>query len=108
MTIENVNVALLKAELEARAQESRALKRILGATWKEPMDEAQRALVRCRRRTTELCILRAYLRGRFHLARPLREGAYAGMTWDRERYHALVAARLAGEFSAAPASEARP
>src|SRR5690606_1131788 len=98
MSIENVSLHLLVAELRARAEESRALKAALRTTWREPMGDVQRALVRCRRRTTELCILRAWLRGRRHLQRPLREGAYPGMSWDRERHHALVAARVAADF----------
>lgn len=98
MTIENVSLPLLKAELAHHAETSRALKRLLCTTWKEPMADVQRELVRVRRRATELCILRAWLRGRCHLQKPLRDGAYPGMEWDRERYHALVAARVAADL----------
>lgn len=62
------------------------------------MAEEQRQLLRLRRRITDLCVLVAHLRGRFHLQAPLREGAYPGMTWDRAAWHAEVAARLAREL----------
>lgn len=106
--IHHVNLHLLRAALRAHAEESRALKAALRRTWTTPMGQVQRALRRCQRRTTELCILRAFLRGRMHLEKPLREGAYPGMSWDGPRYHALVAARLAAELfaSESPTKEA--
>ncbi|HRG99868.1 MAG TPA: hypothetical protein PLR99_26665, partial [Polyangiaceae bacterium] len=58
--------------LRARAEESRALKVLLRATWTRPMAEEQRHLARLRRRITDLCVLGAHLRGRFHLARAPR------------------------------------
>lgn len=98
----NVNVAALVAEIRSLARESRRLKDILRETWPEPVPDviiaAQRAWVISRRRSTRLLILRAWLRGRFHLQKPLREGAYPGMKWDRERYHCLVAEQVSQEF----------
>jgi hypothetical protein len=90
MTIENVSLTVLKTELARLAEDSRRLKRWLRTTWTRPMADVQQELVRVRRRTTELCILRAWLRGKMHLQKPLREGAYPGMEWDRARYHELV------------------
>lgn len=100
----NVDLDRLRAELAAHAVRSKALKAELRRPWTEPMADVQRALHRCRRRTTELCILRAWMRGRCHLERPLREGAYPDMTWDRARYHVLVAERVAAELAVAVAS----
>ena len=99
MKNEDIDVAALVAAIRALAAESKNLKRALRRTWTEPMGETQKALVRCRRRTTELCVLRAWLRGRFHLQKPLREGAYPGMEWDRERWHRLTAERAARDFA---------
>ena len=95
----NINLARLGTDLTALAREAILLKRALRTTWTRPMAEEQRALVRLRRRTTELCVLRAFLRGRRHLQRPLREGAYPGMTWDGEAWHAKVAERVAKDYA---------
>lgn len=97
------DIPAVVAALRAHADESRRLKALLRQTWTEPMQEVQAALLRCQRRTTELCILRAYLRGRLHLEGPLRAGAFPGMSWDRERYHRSVAERVAQDF--APSAE---
>lgn len=97
-TVMNIDESRLVAEIQERAAESKRLKAVLRRPWTEPMRDAQRALVACRRRTTSLCILRAWTRGRFHLQKPLREGAYPTMTWDRERYHELVAQKTAQDF----------
>lgn len=98
MSIENVSLSALVAAIRARADESRALKRRLRQPWTEPMADAQRALVRCRRQTTRLLILRAWLRGRLHLVSPPRDGWSPTMTWDRERHHRLVAETVARDF----------
>jgi hypothetical protein len=98
---EQIDVSRLVAEIRARGCENARLKKALSERWTGPMADVQRALVASRRRTTELVILRAWLRGRLHLQRPLRERAYPGMAWDRERYHRLVAERLAAEFQRA-------
>ncbi|MCA9609237.1 MAG: hypothetical protein KC619_26730 [Myxococcales bacterium] len=95
-----VNLGALLAAIAARAAESRALKKQLRRPWTEPegMADLQRALVRGRRETTRLLILRAWLRGRFHLSAPPRDGWSPTMTWDRERYHRLVAETVARDF----------
>ena len=101
--------ALLSSLLDARARESRGLKGLLRATWVRPMAEEQRHLARLRRRITDLCFLRAQLRGRFHLDRAPREGHAEGHAeghheghhegvWDRAAWHAEVAARVAREL----------
>lgn len=50
--------------LEARI---RSLKTMLRTTWTEPMAAVQRSLIACKHEATELCILRAHLRGKQHL-----------------------------------------
>jgi hypothetical protein len=89
----------LVADLATLAKEARDLKRRLRQTWTRPMAEEQRKLVRVRRRTTELCVLRAFSRGRYHLQRALLEGAYPGMKWDRDEWHTAVAGRVAKDYS---------
>jgi hypothetical protein len=88
----------LREALITKSEECRRLKKRLRRTWVEPMADVQRAHVRARRRMTELCVLRAFTRGRRHLKKPLREGAFPGMEWDSERYHQSVAARVAQDF----------
>ena len=61
------------------------------------MADVQRALVRARRRATELNILRAHLRGKRHLTRAPRD-AVAGAVWDAAAHHSQVAARVAAEY----------
>lgn len=98
----HVDLRALVAALHANARRSRELKSLLRRPWPEgetaQMAAHQRALVRLRRETTELCVLRAWLRGRFHLRKPLREGAWPGMVWNQARYHADVAERVARRF----------
>ncbi len=93
-----IDVNALRMALVKQAEECRALKQRLRRTWTEPMAEVQIAHVRARRRATELCVLRAHARGRYHLQKPLREGAFPGMEWNRERYHQSVAAKVALDF----------
>lgn len=82
------DLARLRAARSALDLQILAHKRELRARWQRPMHAEQRELLRCKRQATELCILRAWLRGRWHLA-------------DHERC-AEVAARLAPQFHRAP------
>jgi hypothetical protein len=101
----HIDTRRLVADLAALAMEACALKALLGATWTRPMADEQRRLARLRRRTTELCVLRAFARGRWHVTSPLREGAYPGMKWDRDAWNAAVAERVAKDYVAAAARE---
>ena len=63
----NINIPQLKQdrrELEARI---RLVKKALRSTWTKPMADTQYELISLKRQATELCILRAYARGRWHL-----------------------------------------
>ncbi len=53
----------------------RELKRLLRARWTRPMADEQRELCRLKHRATELCALRAFARGRFHLQKAPRDAA---------------------------------
>ena len=94
-----IDMPRLVADLRAVAEAIKAEKRVLGATWTGPMAEHQRRLGHLRWRATELCVLRARLRGRYHIAAMTPEG-------EREEYHATVAARVAGDYAKAPAQSA--
>ncbi len=90
---EQIDTSRLVRDIKELSMEARALKERLRQRWVEPMGEVQRALRRLKWRITKLCILRAWQRGRYHLQKPLRDGAYPGMPWDRDAFHA----RIAGE-----------
>jgi hypothetical protein len=79
-----IDHARLRAARAALDLQILALKRELRARWQRPMHLEQRELLRCKHLATELCILRAWLRGRWHLA-------------DHERC-VEVATRLAPDF----------
>jgi len=64
----DIDLPRLRAARSALDLQILALKRVLRVRWERPMPDEQRALVRCKHAATELCILRAGLRGRWHLA----------------------------------------
>ncbi len=80
----------LRADLRALACECRALKDLLGTTWMRPMADEQRHLVRLRWRATELCVLRAWSRGKRHCGQPAGD---EGAAW-----HAKIAERVAKDY----------
>jgi hypothetical protein len=97
----NIDMTRLRRDLAELASESHDVKKILRATWTREMKDEQRKLVRLRRRATELHVLLAFARGRFHLQKPLREGSYPGMKWDQAAWHAQVAERVAKDYAVA-------
>ncbi len=88
---EQIDTSRLVRDIKELSVEARALKDRLRQTWVEPMGEVQQALCRLKWQITRLCILRAWQRGRYHLQKPLRAGAYPGMTWDPDAFHARIA-----------------
>ena len=97
-----IDVARLRSDLVEAAREARDLKRVLRASWTKPMADEQHALAELRRRTTALCILRALLRGRYHLAKAPREGRSPDSEWNREQYHHKIAERVARDYELLP------
>lgn len=63
----NIDIRRLKEDRRALEGRIRSLKALLRTTWTEPMAATQRALLAAKREATELCILRAHLRGKLHL-----------------------------------------
>jgi hypothetical protein len=92
---ESIDVAALVRDIHTTAAEILATKRVLRARWTRPMAGEQRALARLRHRATELCILRAWLRGRRHLARAPRDHV---QSWDGDAYHRRVAERVRASY----------
>lgn len=62
-----IDYAKLRAERKAIDQEILELKKELRSPWERPMGAEQNQLRRLKQEATELCILRAYLRGKWHL-----------------------------------------
>jgi hypothetical protein len=62
-----IDIHRLKQDRRALEARIRSLKALLRTTWTAPMGEVQRSLVAAKREATELCILRAHLRGKLHL-----------------------------------------
>ncbi len=86
-----IDIQRLVHDIKELSLEARTLKERLRQTWVEPMGHVQQALVRLKWQITKLCILRAWQRGRYHLQKPMRDGATPGMTWDRDGHHARIA-----------------
>jgi hypothetical protein len=91
-----INTRRLRADMASLASECTDLKRALRQTWTLPMADEQRRLCRRRRHLTELHVLFASLRGRFHVTRPPRDVA----DWDQAQWHARIAARVGIEYAA--------
>ena len=62
-----IDLQALRAARGALDLQILALKRQLRSRWQRPMHDEQRALLRLRQEATELCVLRAWSRGRWHL-----------------------------------------
>jgi hypothetical protein len=97
----SIDIVRLTADLERISAEIRALKDALRQTWTRPMAVEQQQLVRSKRRATELCVLRAGLRGRFHLTLPPPDSGSPGTKWDAGAYRSRVMERLAPEYQLA-------
>ena len=87
-----------RGDLTALVERIRTLKRALRTTWARPMGQEQAELARLRTRATELCALRAYCRGKFHVVRALRGCSGA---WDPLAYHQRIVARLGPVYAKA-------
>lgn len=94
----DIDIPVLKGLLCDTAAEISAVKRLLRAPWTRPMASEQRTLLALKLRATHLCILRAYLRGRYHLQQPMRCDATADGDWDRETHHREIAEQTAERY----------
>jgi hypothetical protein len=94
----------IRRDIASASVECSELKRALRRAWARPMGDEQRRLLRVARRVTELCVLLARARGRWHVTTPPREVRDAGVAWDRDAWHARIAERVALDY--APGGEA--
>jgi hypothetical protein len=62
------------------------------------MADEQRRLARLARHMTDLCVLIAHRRGRFHVSAPPRDMRQSGAAWSCEGYHARTAERVARDY----------
>ena len=67
-----INMERLRHDRRKLDERIRATKRVLRTTWTQPMAHAQHELLALKLEATELCILRAWLRGRLHVPDPDR------------------------------------
>ena len=63
----NINMKQLKQDRRELEDRIRVVKKELRSTWTKPMASLQYELISLKRQATELCILRAWVRGRHHL-----------------------------------------
>src|SRR5262249_13585668 len=99
MPFDRIDLRRLRCDPVATPRPRSALRQSLGRPWDRPMADEQRALARLARRMTELCILRARLRGRWHVTAAPRDLRHAGAAWDREAHHARIAERVALDYA---------
>jgi hypothetical protein len=102
-----IDIRRLRRDVAACAVEASSLKQVLRVRWLRPMADEQRQLVALRRRVTELLVLLARARGRYHVTSAPRAVRQAGVAWDRDAWHARIAGRVAldyipGELEVAP------
>jgi len=62
-----INITQLRTDRQELEEQIRAVKKKLRSCWTRPMDQEQYELIKLKQEATELCILRAWLRGRHHL-----------------------------------------
>jgi hypothetical protein len=62
-----MNMQQLKQDRKALEERIREVKTELRSTWTKPMGAVQAEHIRLKKEATELCILRAWLRGKLHL-----------------------------------------
>lgn len=62
-----MNITKLKEDRAALEERIRQVKKELRSSWTRPMAPEQYELIELKREATELCTLRAWLRGRHHL-----------------------------------------
>lgn len=91
----SIDTAELCALINQTAAQIKPVKRLLRAPWTRPMAAEQKQLARLKHKATNLCILRAFCRGKHHRAVPPRN--HPG-DWSAETYHRTVAEQTADRY----------
>ena len=94
-----IDIRRLRREIASTSAECISLKRVLRRAWTRPMADEQQRLARVARRVTELCILLARTRGRYHVTVPPRDARQASTPWDRDIWSARIADRVALDYA---------
>jgi hypothetical protein len=95
MLFDRLDLKRLRRDLASASARCRELKLVLRRTWTRPMADEQRALAHAAWRVTELCVLLAQRRGRWHLAAP------RDASWDREKEQTRIAERVLRDYAVA-------
>lgn len=103
--IHRLDARRLRRDIAAYAAEATALKRVLRTTWQHPMAEEQRRLQGLRRHVTELLVLLAHARGRYHVTSAPLALRQAGAAWDQVAWHARIAGRVGLDYVASELEE---
>ncbi|APR82123.1 Hypothetical protein A7982_07472 [Minicystis rosea] len=98
MLFDDIDIRALRRDIVSAARECHDLKKALRRTWTAEMADEQRRLARTSRHVTELCILRARMRGRWHVTTVPRELRGSSDAWDRVGHHAKIAERVARDY----------
>jgi hypothetical protein len=95
----SIDLFRLRKDLRESSEASIAVKKQLRVSWTRPMAEEQTKHAELRRWITQLCVLRAYLRGKHHFRTPPHDGRDPRQPWDPEPYHARIAERTARHYT---------
>ncbi len=94
-----IDIPELRSLLSDVATEIKTVKRVLRAPWQQPMAAEQKQLAALKRKATHLCVLRAFVRGKYHLRRPPRHLANVwGADQPQHIYHQDIAERTADRY----------
>jgi hypothetical protein len=99
--LSRIDLRRLRHDIASASVEARALKRALRAPWSRPMADEQRRLARLARRVTELCVLLARARGRWHVTVAPRGERRPNAPWSRDAWNARIADRVALDYALA-------
>lgn len=89
----------LRMAITDTERQIKAFKKLLRSTWTRPMDAEQREHLFLKYRATQLYVVRALGRGKYHLSKPPRR--WAG-DWNREEFHRKIAESAIERFGLEP------
>src|SRR5262245_25558695 len=99
MPFDPIDLHRLRRDIASISAQCRELNRALSRTWTRPMADEQRRKARLSRRATELLVLLARARGRYHITSPPRDLGDASTPWDRDAWNNRIAERVALDYA---------
>jgi hypothetical protein len=106
MPFDPIDRQRLRRDIASISAQCRELNRVLSRIWTRPTADEQRRKARLARRATELLVLLARTRGRFHITSPPRDLRAAAAPWDRDAWNNRIAARVALDYAPPSPSQA--